>query len=147
MSEPNTTDVAQPEQVTQAADDPKLEYEKVKLLFDYTKFHIGLYTTVAAAIIAFLNLKIFDQAPRFSPDLLWTSVLLIGLAGVAGGIIASTLPECKSLPSFFITRVGPGRLRLLTGRGWAHTEHWAFWFALASVIFAFWFPDFRFRAL
>ena len=40
-------------------------YEKLKLLFEYTKFHIGLYTAIVVAVIALLNLA---DVRNFSPS-------------------------------------------------------------------------------
>ena len=115
----------------------KNDFEQVKLLFDYTKFHIGVYTTAASVLVAVVNTE-FGRTLHLPPKLIWTAVLLIAVAGLAGGTIASTLPHCKTIESFMSSKVGPYRSKALTGEAWTYVEHTAFWAAIASVLIAFW---------
>ena len=110
-------------------DDKTIEHEKVKLLFDYTKFHIGLYTTLGTIVVGILNLKFAEtEKLKFRPSLLWASVFLIALAGFAGGIVASTLPHCSTMDDFWKKRTGPFCSKLFTGEGWTYLELTAFWY-------------------
>jgi hypothetical protein len=119
-------------------DDPGANYDKVKLLFDYTKFHIGLYTTLGTLFVGVLT---FSQAhlPTCSRVLLWLGVICVGVAGLAGGVIASTLPHMDSIQMFWTKRLGPfGSERVsLTGENWTYLEHGAFWAGLLLAAAAF----------
>ncbi len=112
------------------------EYDRVKTLFDYTKFHIGLYLTIGTLLVGVVGTK----APiAFRHWLLWLAVFFIGLAGFAGGMIASTLPYCKSLATFETLPIGPGDRKWLPGKSWATFEHRCFWIGIIlgilSVLF------------
>jgi hypothetical protein len=111
------------------------DYEKVKTLFDYTKFHIGLYTTIGAILVAAIGTK----AIPFRPLALWTCIILIGVAGFAGGVVASTLPGCNSLTQFLKDPVGPWDIKLFScsGQTWTRIEHTAFWLAIIVGLISF----------
>jgi hypothetical protein len=115
----------------------KFEYDQVKTLFDYTKFHIGLYLTLGGALVAAIGAKtpvVFD-APT-----MWIAVILIGIAGMAGGIVASSLPEAPTLDGFFQNFTGPWGLQLLKGKWWTHLEHTAFWAGIITAGIAVGYP-------
>lgn len=120
-------------------EEAKFEYEKVKTLFDYTKFHIGLYTTLGTLIVGVINIELPVEAHlSFCPGLLWAAVLFIVIAGLAGGIVASTLPEQRSLPVFFERRIGFWFWdEVWSGRTWTRIEHTAFWLALSFALLSF----------
>ena len=74
--------------------DPDQEHqEQIKLLFDYTKFHIGLYTTLAGALVAALGSSFAEDVISWALGL---GILLIALAGLCGGVVASSLPDLMS---------------------------------------------------
>jgi hypothetical protein len=80
-----------PELAWEVIKEKDLEFERLKLLFDYTKFHIGLYTTVATIFGGLIAAS--DTVPfTFYPQLLFASVICICIAGIAGGTIASSIP-------------------------------------------------------
>jgi hypothetical protein len=64
-------------------DKVKQDYEKVKLLFDYTKFHIGIYTGLGGILIAALGLH-DNITLKFYGGVLWISIGFIAIAGLAG---------------------------------------------------------------
>jgi hypothetical protein len=111
------------------------DYERVKLLFDYTKFHIGLYLTLGGILVTAVGLK--DNPIQFWAPSLWMAIISMTVAGFAGGMVASTLAECENLQTFMQQKTGPWECKLLTGRWWTRIEHTAFWIAivcgLASV--------------
>lgn len=122
--------------------DAEVQLEQIKLLFDYTKFHIGLYTTVTAGYIAVMA---SDYGRQFflqpSPCLVWGAVVMFMVAGLAGGIIASSCPHYPRLDSLMAARIAPYTDgKGLTGRTWTYVEHTAFWvgilLAILSVAFA-----------
>lgn len=112
------------------------EFEQVKLLFEYTKFHLGAYMTAAAALVALINTD-FGKRICLPEPLVWAAVLFIAIAGVAGGIVASSLPHSSTLEKFWARKVGPFRLELFTGETWTYVEHSAFWLAIVCVLAAF----------
>lgn len=59
----------------------------VARLYDYTKFHIGLYSTLVAGLLAFV--KFMNDKVSFSELFLVTAVLF-SLAGACGGLICTT---------------------------------------------------------
>jgi hypothetical protein len=122
---------------TPAASDPKQEYEKVKLLFDYTKFHINLYTVIGASVVALGNLEATVHSLEIWRLPMWISVGLIACAGLAGGIIASSLPECDTLDDFLGNPAGFWNFRPCSGRRWTQIEHTSFWLGLAFGVAAF----------
>ena len=112
-------------------------YKGVELLFDYTKFHIGLYLTLATLFITAASVKVGDAfvLPVYKP-FVWASVLCLLLAGFAGGNIVSSITQCfDALPTgacpttqaFMDSRIGPYDWKLFEGRTWMAMEHTAFW--------------------
>ena len=113
------------------------ELEKLKLLFDYTKFHIGLYTTVATIFGGLVAAS--DKLPfKFNPPLLLASVFCIFLAGIAGGTIASSIPGYSRYTTFWNARIAPFPFTLITegmkAKYWTYVEHIAFWVAVGLAV-------------
>lgn len=132
-----------PSQLAQQADGLK----GLELLFDYTKFHIGLYLTLASAYITVASVKVGDQ---LALSLDWSFVIAamfaFMLAGFAGGVIVSsitqcygTAPDCKSTARFLEMPIGPWDLRSvwLPARLWTYIEHTAFWLGLMLAFLSF----------
>ena len=112
------------------------DFERLKLLFDYTKFHIGLYATLAAALITLLNGTFLGSfRPEKCP--MWTAIFLIALAGLAGGVIASTVPQRNGADELYKRKAGPWGWEFMPGRWWTYVEHTSFWLGIFSVIIAF----------
>jgi hypothetical protein len=109
------------------------EFEKLKLLFDYTKFHIGLYTTVATIFGGLFAAG--DRVPfKFQPHLLLASVIFMCTAGWAGGTIASSIPGYSSYTTFWNARIAPMRLQGVRAEYWTYIEHTAFWIAVVLAL-------------
>lgn len=110
------------------------ELEKLKLLFDYTKFHIGLYAAVATIFGA---LVAAEHGPfTFVPWLLFLSVIFICVAGLAGGLIASSIPGSDGYSDFWGEKIRPywwpgSGLKPLC---WTYIEHTAFWIAVILAV-------------
>ena len=110
--------------------------EQVKLLFDYTKFHIGVYFTLATLILSVLGSEVAKKRQLW----LWSfgvAVVALVVAGVAGGVIASSLPHLFGSSDIQYEKIGP-----LNSRGWClvtwtYLEHMAFWSAVAFAVIAF----------
>jgi hypothetical protein len=113
--------------------DPELE--KLKLLFDYTKFHIGLHMTVATIFGGLFAAA--DRIPfKFHPHLLLASVIFMCSAGWAGGTIASSIPGYSSYTTFWNARIGPMRLQGIKAEYRTYIEHMAFWIAVVLALFS-----------
>jgi MFS family permease len=111
--------------------------EQLKLLLEYTKFHIGLYSTIAGVLVAALATKHAEtwKVRRWAIGL---AVLAIVLAGLAGGIVAASLVSMTNVADFWNQPIGPYAGEWLTVRGWTYVEHSSFWAAVVLVIVAFW---------
>ncbi|MEX3917829.1 hypothetical protein AB4Y43_16555, partial [Paraburkholderia sp. BR10872] len=80
--------------------------ERLKTLYDYTKFHIGMYTTLIGAIIAVFGNK--DWALSYGALLPWAygSAVAFAIAGVFGGLVASSIPYYRTFKEFEDARLG-----------------------------------------
>jgi len=99
------------------------------LLMSYTIFHIGVYITLAAAILAAQELRSTLNHP-----IMRLSMLAFVVAGMCGAVIASNLPESSSWQDFSSKRIGPWGLELATYHIWATVEHLAFWVGILLPI-------------
>jgi drug/metabolite transporter (DMT)-like permease len=64
------------------------QIDQLKQIYDYAKFHIGLYATVSTALIAVISFVEENVRGRY----FWCYVGVLGcflLAGVGGGLVAS----------------------------------------------------------
>jgi hypothetical protein len=98
--------------------------EQIKLLFEYTKFHIGMYSTFATAVLALLAGEFAEGWSICEPLLAW-SLLPIALAGIAGGVIASSLPHLYGRSDIREADIGPLWFEKWKLKGWTYVEHGA----------------------
>jgi hypothetical protein len=107
-------------------------------LFDYTKFHIGLYLTLTASYVAIASVRGTNSGLllRLHPTWFWVAVVCFMAAGLAGGVIASSITQtnARSTESFLCEIIGPWNTRLLRARTWTWIEHTAFWAGLVSAL-------------
>ena len=111
---------------------PPKGLEQLKLLFDYSKFQIRLYTTVAmvfAAAIAFQP-TVFKLQRGF----LGLAVVLICLAGLAAGIVASRCAHFSSRGELWAAKIGPFRWNCLRSEYWIYIQHACFGLALIAAL-------------
>src|SRR5215471_4806801 len=106
------------------------ELEKLKLLFDYTKFHIGLYTTIATIFGALYATEGKAHQLNFNSGLLLSSVIFLFIAGFAGGTIASSITTFSSHKEFWNARIGPMIFQVAKAEYWTYVEHLSFWIAM-----------------
>jgi len=116
---------------------PVIEFEKLKNLGDYTKFHLGLYITLLAAIIAFLTSELGPPigSPVSLPFL--ATVFLLALAGAFGGMVGSHIPNHHSLTVFEETRLSKRILGIdigAKGGTWITLEHTVFWIGMIAML-------------
>jgi hypothetical protein len=99
---------------------------QLKNLLDYTIFHIGVYISLFSGLVAFLSFR----KPTGTPYcLIMASIVLFLLAGAAGGIIGSNIPNSSKWSDYSVKKLGPWGFKWLTYEYWAHIEHAAFWLA------------------
>ncbi len=111
---------------------PDSNADQLKLLMDYTLFHLGLYATLVSAILA--------SAEHFKKVLslpLWVAVICFVVAGVSGGVIAASIPESATWAAFHSRKLGPWGVELFGYTGWARTEHTFFWLGIFAGIAAY----------
>lgn len=114
--------------------------ERLERLYDYTKFHLGLYITASGALLALYGSKDSEwlgKALVGNSDLVVASILAMFVAGMAGGIIASTCTVVSSFDKLWYGRTGPLNMKLLRGSHWAAIEHAAFWTSAILIGLAF----------
>jgi hypothetical protein len=104
--------------------------EQLKVLMDYTKFHIGLYTTLCTILVGVMGLD--GLRGRVAPMLPYFLAALIcfAIAGVFDGLIGSSLPYYRTWDGFIAAKLGPWflpeRFRI-AAPVIASVEHTAFW--------------------
>ena len=117
--------------------------KSLELLYDYTKFHIGLYLTLTASYIAVASVKLSDgkgttQFLDTDPYLMTFAVVCFLLAGFAAGVIASSITQFTAggAKEFLASRIGPWNSKLVydIGKNWTYLEHTAFWLGLFAAI-------------
>jgi len=108
------------------------DMDQLKMLLDYTKFHIGLYSVVITALLALIAFGV-DKGDTGELLKYRTAVLivtgLILLAGLCAGIVAAAIPNQRSFLRYWN---GPCRILgmpvwFLKVRCVAALEHFFFW--------------------
>jgi len=133
-------------QVTELTDREKIDFaaeanskqKSLELLYDYTKFHIGVYLTISGVYVtaAFATL---NNAPVLPLNLYFLSpaVVFTMIAGFAGGVIVSSLTQWHSGSAldFLNSNIGPWDLKAFRflARHWTYLEHTAFWIGLFAA--------------
>jgi hypothetical protein len=108
-----------------AAEDPRLAR-----LYDYTKFHIGIYIAAGTTMITILATKGdhgFLGALVKQPWVLLLAAGSMSLAGAAGGIIVSKCAVARSFSEVWRQNIGPWGYEWWPGWRWARLEHYMFW--------------------
>jgi hypothetical protein len=110
--------------------------EQLKVLMEYTKFHIGLYTTLCTLLIGVMGLEgLKDRSAPMLPYLLF-ALISFATAGAFGGLVGSSLPNYKTWESFMSAKLGPWFYPKLIPAPWAASaEHTAFWVGTAIALF------------
>jgi hypothetical protein len=114
------------------------EDKRLERLYDYTKFHIGIYLSAAGGIAALLASKDADWIiSKFvgNHTLLYLAFVFLFIAGMCGGMVATSITESLTFDEFWIKDHHPGKLQSLkaTGKTWVHREHRFFWLSLLAL--------------
>jgi hypothetical protein len=109
--------------------------DRLERLYDYTKFHIGIYRSAAGGVATLLASKDADWIiSRLVGNqvLLYVAFVFLVTAGMCGGIVATSVTESLTFNDFWTKDHHPGRLSSLraTGKTWVHREHRFFWLSL-----------------
>ncbi|HEY3951310.1 hypothetical protein [Phenylobacterium sp.] len=110
----------------------------------YQHFHIGIYLSLATAIMGasfFSGDKVADLV-WWLKLLLFLSILLLLFAGACGGMVASQIPRVTSHNDLQTKRHGfslpgqdsRGRWPNLDGKTWEAWEHFYFWAAMIVLV-------------
>lgn len=116
----------------EATDDKRLER-----LFDYTKWHIGIYLGVGSGLVGLLGSKddsVFVRGLIREPTLMLVAVITMAVAGLAGGVVASAATRTNSFEALWDHRQPIYGIKTFSGRIWASIEHTMFWVSI--VLFA-----------
>ena len=122
------------------------ESNSLSLLFEYTKFHIGVYLTMTSAYIGFATL-IINNKLEFKIQWAWLSVAVLAtmVAGVAGGVIISSVTQLESTKTsdFLCCKIGPWNWKRahFPAQNWIYLEHTSFWLGLISAILSLLLPQ------
>ena len=124
------------EQESEAGSVFSRKQKSLELLFDYTKFHIGLYLTLTAAFIGVAKAGVLTLRAEW---IFWSAVWAFVLAGLAGGVIASSITQTstRNAAEFLESAIGPWNWDAFKARYWTWIEHTAFWIGLLFAVFTF----------
>ncbi len=116
-----------------SSDDKQLER-----VYDYAKFHIGLYTVVLGGVVGLTFTDAMKKAVPVGAAFAVLTVVTFCFAGAGfcGGVVASSVHEFTSYRTFMETPIGPeGRIKQRPDV-WLRREHRAFWTGVGVLILA-----------
>ena len=112
--------------------------DQLGMLMDYTKFHIGMYTTLCTLLVGFLGLYSEGHTIERMRGFLFATLFCFVIAGLCGGIVAANLPHSTSMAEFEKSLLGPVGLRWFRSTTWMTLEHLAFWVGIAVALAGLW---------
>lgn len=121
--------------------------ERLKLLYDYEKFHIGLYGAMITGFIAILSVWT-EKLTLLMVLALGVAIILLLVAAICGAILASSVIDVYNNyniwsaeigddagpNSFWRKRIGPGRSKCWETSKWWRLGHGSFWAAVFIVV-------------
>lgn len=84
-----------------------MEDSQLKLLMDYTLFHLGVYLTFAALTVSLLGTNWFEKSAPAMRCYLTPALICFLIASFLGGLVASNIPYFKSFNEFTQAWIGP----------------------------------------
>jgi|RhiMethySRZTD1v2_1073278.scaffolds.fasta_scaffold3001602_2 hypothetical protein len=122
-----------------------IDTEKIKHIYDYTKFHIGMYSTLLTGLIALANYTSNRDFGKQYGQILFAIIIILLIGGIAGALAASRIVYGPwSNGSFQITRSEFWKKRRTRkGKKWSWAdvcltiEHYSFWIAVAISVITF----------
>lgn len=118
-----------------------MEDKQLERLYDYTKFHVGIYLSAAGGLAAVITTaaagKLEQTFLKSVIGLPWALaiafIFMVG-AGAAGGVIATSTIESKTYLEFTETHQGAYRFKPFPGKTWVTIEHACFWLSLIFLV-------------
>lgn len=110
-----------------------IEDKRLERLFEYTKWHIGIYLSVGGGLVGLLGSRDGNEFLKrviTQPALMGAALGAMALAGMAGGILASAATRSHSFVEVWDHVLEVYGVPTLKGRIWAGIEHSAFWLSL-----------------
>ena len=115
------------------------QMEQLKLLMNYTIFHIGIYLTLSGLMVSLLGVDAFKKRTEAMVPYLVVALICFMVAGIFGGLIASNIPYFERFADFTQAWIGPWFATKLLPASFCMTiEHSAFWLGLIVFLFGFW---------
>lgn len=109
------------------------EGEQRSLLMTYTVFHIGVYISLIAAILASQHFE-----PALATNwLVKMSLAAFMIAGICGAAVGSNLAEFATWDEYSKSEIGFWSVKTNTYDEWALIEHAAFWFGIGIPFVVF----------
>ncbi len=124
--------------------------ERLKLLYDYEKFHIGLYGAMITGFIAILSFGA-KHLTRWMILALALSIISLLVAAICGATLASSVIDVYANYGFWDSRtnqeadlnrfwnkeIGPYKREWWKPQRWWRIGHTAFWIAVFIVVGTF----------
>jgi hypothetical protein len=126
-----------------------IDTEKIKHIYDYTKFHIGMYSVLLTGLVALSNYTKGGDFGRSYGKIIFAIIIILLIGGIAGALAASRIVYGPWSNGSFQTGDNEFWKTQTKGEGkgwefswtWAEVclgiEHYAFWIALVISIIAF----------
>jgi hypothetical protein len=128
----------------------KMAIEQVKQIYDYTKFHIGLYSTLLTGLVALVTVIRRQGFGEQYRTVLFIIIIVLLIGGIAGALAASRIVYGPWEEKYFVIEdsrfwekrwLWPKQFRCKSWWSWADVslmvEHYAFWLALLIAIVRF----------
>ncbi|MGY3532229.1 hypothetical protein [Bradyrhizobium sp. USDA 4452] len=107
--------------------------EQLKLLMQYTIFHIGIYMSLSTGLVALLGL-FPGHAGAMKTQLLITLGCFV-VAGALGGMIAAHIPYSEDLDKFSKSNIGFFGMTFIPAWLAMALEHIVFWAGVGIALF------------
>jgi hypothetical protein len=140
-AEMSTKTVRVPQAQSQAdANSTEKEVKQLERLYDYTKFHIGIYLSAAGGLAGLISAAAnsetgapFRAALSGAPKAIVLGFVFMVLAGMCGACVATSAIECATYQDFVSNRQGAFGITLFRGKTWVRLEHGFFWMSLVFI--------------
>lgn len=112
-------------------------FRRLDHLYDYTKFHIGMYVTLIVAVFTLVGIEALKGDPlQIMRAPLAIGTVLFALAGAFGSLVASAIPmtKAKTFDEFMNEKVGTARITIIPVEWAVYIEHIFFWLGVFVLL-------------